>query len=148
MVKYDRVLTLGAKLGDVRDEIVRRLGEPGLGRDRVLAAAVRTVAAHPEWLSLPGTTVAVLGAGAEMGPLTALLRWGATVAAVDLPRPVLWQRVLDTARRGLFAAVPRRTRLRATLWPASLITDVASGLPSRLRRVGGSIRLPRRSRPA
>ena len=41
VVKYDRVLTLGAKLGDVRDEIVRRLGEPGLGRDRVLAAAVR-----------------------------------------------------------------------------------------------------------
>jgi hypothetical protein len=64
------------------------------------AEAVRTVAAHPEWLSLPGTTVAVLGAGAEMGPLTALLRWGASVAGVDLPRPALWQRVLDTARRG------------------------------------------------
>ena len=42
LVKYDRVLTLGAKLGDVRDEIVRRLAEPGLGRDRVLAAAVRS----------------------------------------------------------------------------------------------------------
>ena len=64
------------------------------------ADAVRTVVAHPEWLSLPGTTVAVMGAGAEMGPLTALLRWGATVAAVDLPRPELWQRVLGTARRG------------------------------------------------
>jgi hypothetical protein len=63
------------------------------------AEAVRTVAAHPEWLALPGTTVAVLGAGAEMGPLTALLRWGASVAAVDLPQPHLWQRVLDTARR-------------------------------------------------
>ncbi len=64
------------------------------------AEAVRLVAAHPEWLSLPGRTVAVLGAGAEMGPLTALLHWGATVAAVDLPRPRLWERVLDTARRG------------------------------------------------
>jgi hypothetical protein len=64
------------------------------------ADAVRTVVAHPEWLSLPGSTVAVLGAGAEMGPLTALLRWGATVAAVDLPRPDLWHRVLDTVRRG------------------------------------------------
>ena len=41
--------------------------------------------------------VAVLGAGAEMGPLQALLRWGATVAAVDLPRPEIWQRVLDAA---------------------------------------------------
>jgi hypothetical protein len=64
------------------------------------ADAVRTVADHPEWLALPGRTVAVLGAGAEMGPLTALLRWGARVAAVDLPRPALWQRVLDTGRRG------------------------------------------------
>jgi hypothetical protein len=63
------------------------------------AEAVRAVAAHPEWLALPGRTVAVLGAGAEMGPLTALLRWGATVAAVDLPQPHLWQRVVDTARR-------------------------------------------------
>jgi hypothetical protein len=35
-----------------------------------------------------------------MGPLTALLRWGATVAAVDLPRPALWERVLREARRG------------------------------------------------
>jgi DNA topoisomerase IB len=40
-VKYDRVLTLGDRLADVRAEVVRRLGEPGLGRERVLAAAVR-----------------------------------------------------------------------------------------------------------
>lgn len=62
------------------------------------AEAVRTVAAHPEWLAVPDSTVVVLGAGAEMGPLTALLRWGARVAAVDLPRAPLWERVLDTAR--------------------------------------------------
>ena len=47
----------------------------------------------------PGAPVVVLGAGAEMGPLTALLRWGADVVAVDLPRPALWQRLLDTAHR-------------------------------------------------
>src|SRR4051794_4730717 len=41
VVKYDRVLTLGATLADVREEVVRRLNEPGLGHDRVLAAAVR-----------------------------------------------------------------------------------------------------------
>ena len=41
VIKYDRVLALGAKLADVREEIVRRLGEQGLGRDRVLAGAVR-----------------------------------------------------------------------------------------------------------
>ena len=58
------------------------------------------VAAHPEWLALPGQTVAVLGAGAEMGPLTALMRWGATVAAVDLPVPAVWERVVKTAEDG------------------------------------------------
>ena len=62
------------------------------------AVAVREVAAHPEWLRLEGRTVAVLGAGAEMGPLGPLLRWGATVAAVDLPTPAIWERVLGTAR--------------------------------------------------
>jgi hypothetical protein len=62
------------------------------------ADAVRAVAAHPEWLCLPGRTVAVLGAGAEIGPLPVLLGWGATVAGVDLPRPALWDRVLRTAR--------------------------------------------------
>jgi hypothetical protein len=67
--------------------------------------AVRAVMQHPEWLRLQGHTVAVLGAGAEMGPLQALLRWGATVAAVDLPRPDLWQRVLDAARRGAGTAL-------------------------------------------
>ncbi|MEX5717990.1 hypothetical protein [Geodermatophilus maliterrae] len=84
------------------DDLLRRLDtwvEGGV-MEPSAAEAVRTVVAHPEWLALPGRTVAVLGAGAEMGPLTALLRWGATVAGVDLPRPDLWRRVLDTARRG------------------------------------------------
>ena len=54
--------------------------------------------AHPEWLRLEGQTVVVLGAGAEMGPLQALLRWGVRVAAVDLPRPEMWRRVLASAR--------------------------------------------------
>jgi hypothetical protein len=60
-------------------------------------AAVREVAAHPEWLRLGGRTVGVLGGGAEMGPLGPLLRWGATVAAIDLPKPAIWERVLRTA---------------------------------------------------
>ncbi|WP_457205384.1 hypothetical protein [Nocardioides sp. P5_C9_2] len=64
------------------------------------ATAVGEVVDHPEWLRLEGRTVAVLGAGAEMGPLAALLRWGATVAAVDLPREALWERVERTARAG------------------------------------------------
>ncbi|QHC00340.1 hypothetical protein EK0264_08635 [Epidermidibacterium keratini] len=62
------------------------------------ADAVREVLDHPEWLALPGRTMVTLGATAEMGPLQALLRWGATVAAVDLPQPEIWRRLVDLAR--------------------------------------------------
>ena len=62
------------------------------------AGAVSAVAAHPEWLSLPGRTVAVLGAGSEVGPLPVLLRWGVTVGAIDLPQQRIWERVLAAAR--------------------------------------------------
>ena len=55
---------------------------------------------NPDWLRLEGHTVAVLGAGAEMGPLPSLMRWGARVAAVDLDRPEIWKRVLPLAKEG------------------------------------------------
>ena len=64
------------------------------------AEAIRAVAAHPEWLALPDRSVVVLGAGAEVGPLPALLGWGAHVIGVDLPGARLWSRVLEVARRG------------------------------------------------
>jgi hypothetical protein len=71
----------------------------------------------------------VLGAGAEMGPLGALLRWGATVAAVDLPREALWQRVLSTAHGGagrLLVPVhaPRTERNLAARAGADLLAEV------------------------
>jgi hypothetical protein len=65
-----------------------------------VAEAVGAVLDHPEWLRLEGRTVAVLGAGAEMGPLPSLMRWGADVVAVDLDRPEIWQRVLTLAKNG------------------------------------------------
>jgi hypothetical protein len=64
------------------------------------AAAVRLVAANPDWLDLSDQQVVVLGAGAEMGPLQALLRWGGNLVGVDLPRSDLWSRVLGVARAG------------------------------------------------
>lgn len=65
-----------------------------------LAEAVDAVLANPGWLRLEGHTVVVLGAGAEMGPLPSLLRWGARVVAVDLPRRAIWDRVHTLARQG------------------------------------------------
>ena len=82
------------------DALARRLdswAEAGV-LEPSAADRVRMVMAHPDWLRLEGQTVAVLGADAEMGPLSALLRWGARAAAVDLPRPEVWRRVLATSR--------------------------------------------------
>lgn len=62
------------------------------------AEAVDLVLANPDWLRLDGHSVAVLGAGAEMGPLPSLLRWGARAIAVDLPRPAIWARLMQLAR--------------------------------------------------
>ncbi|MGH3277496.1 MAG: hypothetical protein ACRDNZ_24625 [Streptosporangiaceae bacterium] len=64
------------------------------------AAAIAEVACNPGWLHVPGKTVAVLGAGAEMGPAGVLLSWGARVMAIDLPRPAIWERLLTAARDG------------------------------------------------
>ncbi|RGC66583.1 hypothetical protein C5N14_22760 [Micromonospora sp. MW-13] len=63
------------------------------------ADAVRAVMANPDWLDLRDQRIVVLGAGAEMGPLPSVLRWGGDVVAVDLPRPEIWRRLLHTTRR-------------------------------------------------
>ena len=81
--------------------------------ERSCADAVATVAENPQMLALPGRTVAVLGAGAEIGPLPVLLSWGARIAAVDLPQPAIWERVLEVAQRSA----------------GTLIAPVADGTP-------------------
>lgn len=63
------------------------------------AEAVRRVAANPDWLDLSDLRLVVLGAGAEMGPVHAWLRWGGDVVAVDLPRRPIWTRLVSLARR-------------------------------------------------
>jgi hypothetical protein len=89
-----------------------------------LAEAVDAVLRNPDWLRLEGHTVAVLGAGAEMGPLAALLRWGVRVAAVDLPLPGIWARVSRLAHEGAGTVLsPGSTSGRPGV---DLLTDVPS----------------------
>ena len=64
------------------------------------ASAVAEVDAHPEWLDARDLTVLLIGAAAEMGPLPALSRWGATIAAIDVRSPKVWERILTAARAG------------------------------------------------
>lgn len=72
----------------VRDGVT----EPGF------AVAMHAVLDNPDWLDLADVDVAVLGASAEMGPTRSLLRWGARIHAVDLPRPALWEKLIHTTR--------------------------------------------------
>ncbi|EXG83021.1 hypothetical protein [Cryptosporangium arvum] len=57
------------------------------------ADAVQSVVEQPERLALDGYEVILLGAGAEMGPIEPLLRWGVRVVAVDVPNPAIWERL-------------------------------------------------------
>jgi hypothetical protein len=66
---------------------------------------------NPDWLDLSDQRLVVLGAGAEMGPLPAVLAWGGTVIGVDLPRAQLWERVTAMAEK----SAGRLTALRADL---------------------------------
>jgi hypothetical protein len=83
------------------DDLSRRLDgwvEEGVIEASV-AIAVRDVMANPDWLDLSDLRIVAFGAGAEMGPVQAVLRWGGDVVGVDLPRPNIWNRLTETARR-------------------------------------------------
>ncbi|MEU8233671.1 hypothetical protein AB0C12_29150 [Actinoplanes sp. NPDC048967] len=88
------------------------------------AEAVRAVAAEPDWLDLSDQRLVVLGAGAEMGPLPAVLAWGGTVIGVDLPRPRVWERVAATARQSAGTLIAPG----ATIEGAGV--DLLTGLPA------------------
>ena len=98
-----RELVLPYRGHRLRGDDLRRQLDTWVGTGVVepsVVEAVEKVLENPEWLRLEGHTVAVLGAGAEMGPLPSLMRWGARVAAVDLARPPIWERVVRLGREG------------------------------------------------
>ena len=64
------------------------------------AEAIGRVIESPDWLALPGRRVALVGAGAEIGPLAPLCSWGAEVIALDVPSQAVWNRIATTVRRG------------------------------------------------
>jgi hypothetical protein len=60
------------------------------------ADSIREVMKNPDFLDLGDQRFVALGAGAEMGPVGAILGWGGTVIGVDRPR--VQQRVAEAAR--------------------------------------------------
>jgi hypothetical protein len=95
-----------ALLAQVRDWLQGGIIEPGA------AEALTSCVAHPEWFDLSDRTLVLLGAASEAGPLRWLMRWRATVVAVDIARAGTWQRLETEARQGngvLVAPVHRAT---------------------------------------
>jgi hypothetical protein len=82
------------------------------------AEAVSAVMAHPEWLDLRDVAVVVLGAGAQLGPVASLARWGAHIIAVDLPGYATWRRLIDIVRSS-----PGRMSVPVSRWLPSSATD-------------------------
>jgi hypothetical protein len=56
------------------------------------------VAQTPSWLDLRGKHFVLLGALSAMGPLRVLLSLGASVIAVDINRPAVWEKLVDIAK--------------------------------------------------
>ena len=97
------------------------------------AEAVRTVRATPDGLHLSDQRLGVPGAGAEMGPLRAVLSWGGEVVGLDLPRPEIWKRVLEVA--GASAGTLHLPVQRGSIWSAGDLAthagaDLLHGLPA------------------
>lgn len=90
----DRVLTGDSLLRQLDRWVRNGITEPSF------ADAVGAVVREPDWLDLRDRTFAVIGAASQMGPYTQLMRWGATVAAVDLARPAVWYRLAAAAAAG------------------------------------------------
>lgn len=95
VVEYKGTPLSGDALLRQLDDWVRRgITEPSF------AEAVGMVVRHPDWLDLRDRTFGVVGAASQMGPYKQLMAWGATVAAVDLPRPGTWFSLAAAAARG------------------------------------------------
>ncbi len=87
----------------LRGDALRRQADAWATRGTVEPScrdALHRLLDEPGWLDLSDRAFALLGAGAEMGPLAALSRWGAHVVAVDVPSDRVWDRVRSAATAG------------------------------------------------
>lgn len=123
------------------NEQITQLGEDWVRRGIVepsLADALDLVVEHPEWLDLRDLTFVVLGAGAEMGPLVSLLRWGAHVVALDLPRQPTWERLLALVAESpgtLSVPVPTTSQVSADSPVAEIAAVAGANLLTQLPEV-------------
>jgi len=133
----ERELVLPYRGDQLRGDALRRQVDAWVARGAVepsCGAALHRVLDEPGWLDLSDRAFALLGAGAEMGPLGALSRWGAHVVAVDVPRPQVWERIMKTARSGAGSLTvpdgePGLDLLARTPEVAAFLRAAAPGIP-------------------
>lgn len=98
-----RTLAVPYRGAMLRGDELRRQADAWVARGTVeasCAAALHELVAEPDRLDMSGRAFALLGAGAEMGPLEPLLQWGGHVVAVDRPDEKVWERITGQARAG------------------------------------------------
>ena len=101
------------------------------------AKALQQAAAHPQWFDLSDRTVVLLGAGSEAGPLSWLARWKANIVAVDLPRPEVWERILNTIAQGNATLIaPSTQKMPAHASIAKLKEQLGANLLTQLPEIG------------
>ena len=136
-VPYEGALLHGdALLRQLDRWVARGITEPDF------ADAVGAVVRNPDWVDLRDRTVALVGAGAAMGPFAQLVEFGATVAAVDLPRPAVWARLAATTQRsaGTMLVPTRGEGVPVDTAGANLLTEVGA-VERWLRSVPGPVTL-------
>jgi len=117
----------GALEGDELHRQLDRWAAAGIVESS-FADALHMLQDNPDWLDASDLTVVLIGAAAEMGPLEALSRWGATIVALDVRRPQVWDRIVTAARGGsgtLHLPVPAGTSQADTaIAGADLLTEL------------------------
>ncbi|GAA3395745.1 hypothetical protein [Cryptosporangium minutisporangium] len=111
----------------LREWVRRGVVEPGF------AEAVQHVLDAPELLSLPGHEVVLVGAGAEIGPLECLLRWGAHVVAIDVPGERVWDRIRGLASAGTLTFPVDATSGASGVDVGAQVAELSGWLTARLR---------------
>jgi hypothetical protein len=81
---------------------------------------------HPDWLEkMKQRYFVLLGAGSAMGPFQVLLSLGANIIAIDLDRPNIWKRLIETTKRSTGSITFPLKRITQT--PTTSVDELAAG---------------------
>lgn len=83
--------------GQAAKDIINRWVEAGT-IEKTAGESIKTVIDNSEWADLSDLYFVLLGATSAMGPLNDLLNLGANIIAIDLDRPMIWERLIKQTR--------------------------------------------------